>query len=236
MKTSIVALSYGNYQLTHRMLQDIQFKLLPNNPDLEIVLVENGSPDQDFILEKLAWWEKLMPQLRVIVSPENIGFGGGNNLGASSSEGEYLIFTQNDVIIFQSYIHLFEKFQTKLCIAGAELINFDSGWNKFSMATGDYIIPYIAGHLFGMNRTVWNMLGGFSLQYFPVDFEDVDLSMNALAHSVVLAEVPGVRGAVAHQSGSTANKLTDRESITRKHRDVFFNIWRDDIEKFGVRI
>lgn len=58
----------------------------------EIVLVDNNSTDDSVAMLKLKF-----PQVRIIETGKNWGFGAGNNIGARVSRGEYIVFTNYDV-------------------------------------------------------------------------------------------------------------------------------------------
>ncbi len=61
----------------------------------ETVFVDNNSTDGslDYLSEKSVS-EKI--HLNIVRSDKNLGFAGGNNLGVSKSQGEYIIFLNND--------------------------------------------------------------------------------------------------------------------------------------------
>jgi len=61
--------------------------------DHEVVLVDNASVD-----DSVAWVQEHFPEVRVIASPENLGFSGGNNLGIRESRGEYFALLNNDTV------------------------------------------------------------------------------------------------------------------------------------------
>ena len=69
----------------------------------EIVLVDNASTDgtPDYVRKNL---EPRFPNLRYIYSEENLGFAGGNNLGAREARGEYILFLNNDTAISPDFL------------------------------------------------------------------------------------------------------------------------------------
>ena len=61
---------------------------------LEIILVDNGSSDgSDMMLEN-----HFGNSLKIIRSPVNLGFAGGNNLGFKYAHGEYVLLLNNDAV------------------------------------------------------------------------------------------------------------------------------------------
>jgi GT2 family glycosyltransferase len=89
MQLSIIIINYNTFQLTCNCIQSIHDKLL--DVEYEIILVDNASVECDANLFK----EKF-PQIKLIISPTNTGFTGGNNLGIEHSSGEYLLLLNSD--------------------------------------------------------------------------------------------------------------------------------------------
>ncbi|MEE9364199.1 MAG: glycosyltransferase family 2 protein [Cellulophaga sp.] len=88
---SIITINYNESDVTLDMLQSLRNS---NYPELEIIVVDNASPNDnpDLIKEKY-------PEIILIKSEENLGFAGGNNLGVKAAKGEYLFFINNDTIV-----------------------------------------------------------------------------------------------------------------------------------------
>ena len=66
---------------------------IPFNDDLEVIVVDNASEKDEASLISAKY-----PQIKVIRSPQNLGFAGGNNLGIKAARGKYLFFINNDTI------------------------------------------------------------------------------------------------------------------------------------------
>jgi len=58
---------------------------------VEIILVDNGSTDGSVMFVR-----ETSPRVRVLEAGRNLGFAGGNNLGARAATGEYLALINND--------------------------------------------------------------------------------------------------------------------------------------------
>jgi len=89
MQLSIIIINYNTFQLTCNCIQSIYEKLL--DVEYEIILVDNASVECDANLFK----EKF-PKIKLIISPTNTGFTGGNNLGVENAIGEYLLLLNSD--------------------------------------------------------------------------------------------------------------------------------------------
>ena len=68
-------------------------------PNVEVVLVDNGSTDGsvEFVRERY-------PQVRLIQAGENLGFIGGNNLALAHARGELLAFLNNDTVCDRGWL------------------------------------------------------------------------------------------------------------------------------------
>ncbi|MBD0401388.1 glycosyltransferase family 2 protein [Flammeovirga sp. EKP202] len=88
---SIITVNFRQLDVTLELVKSLM-KFAPK--DSEWIIVDNGSQkDISIILEKLD------PRVKVIVSEENLGFAGGNNLGIEASKGDFLFFINNDTVV-----------------------------------------------------------------------------------------------------------------------------------------
>src|ERR1700736_5022441 len=72
-KVSVVVLNLNGYEDTRDCLESLRQVQYRN---IETVVVDNGSSDDSSIR-----LQREFPELRVLSSKENLGFGGGSNLG-----------------------------------------------------------------------------------------------------------------------------------------------------------
>lgn len=89
MQLSIIIINYNTFWLTCNCIQSIRGKLV--DLDYEIILVDNDSSECDPQL-----FAKQFPELKLIVSAENTGFTGGNNIGLSRASGDYILLLNSD--------------------------------------------------------------------------------------------------------------------------------------------
>ncbi|MBC6400221.1 MAG: glycosyltransferase family 2 protein [Ekhidna sp.] len=92
-KVSIITINYNALEDTKLFLASIEAGMNCSNLDLEVIVVDNASkvcPQE--ILEIYPW-------VRLVKSKYNLGFAGGNNLGAFDSNGDYLFFINNDTAL-----------------------------------------------------------------------------------------------------------------------------------------
>ncbi len=89
MKTSIVIPVHGKSQLTRRMLEWLE-RDVGGDEAVEVIVVDDGSPDDTHALVEAAGWARLVSHERAR------GFAAACNTGARHAHGEYLLFLNND--------------------------------------------------------------------------------------------------------------------------------------------
>jgi GT2 family glycosyltransferase len=77
---------------------------LPKSPvSFEVVFVDNKSSDDS--VKVAEQYKDRIGNLKIVASGDNRGFAGGNNLGASHAEGEYLVFLNNDTRVDENWLY-----------------------------------------------------------------------------------------------------------------------------------
>lgn len=227
---SIVIPFYNKWELTHSCLWRVYNSGLRPK---EIILVNDASTDIDFN-GGIEWWKNATDfNIRYTKNSENKGFGESMNKGAFAADGDLLLLLSNDVeVINRNPIDTaINKFNSvdKVFI-GAEIIDFDSGWNTFNGLT----IPYLAGHFLMTKKEDFIVIGGFDPIYSPVDFEDIDITVRYLLHEFLLFSVGSLF--IRHLFGGTIReKYGDgRLEITKTNKEKFRNKWTDEQLKRAV--
>ena len=234
-KLSIIMVSWNDYRNTNnRLLQFIKMM----DKDMELIWVDNASTDGGYVAGKSFWveaYKKMNRSLSLYSMRDNVGFQAGYNYGVSKATGNIILVTQPDVVF--SDINLFSSIQNarvdETLILGGRLISWDGGWNSL-LGTDNkkYVIPYIEGWLLVMSKKVWDDIGGFDLQYFPADMEDVDFSLTALSKGYGLAELePKVFTHIGGQSFASSSVSGDvRLERTKINKEKFDNKWKDKLQ------
>lgn len=94
---SVIIVHYNTFLLTADCLRSL-FRHT-REVQLEVIVVDNGSKDRSAI-ELL----QEFPQVRLITSPVNLGFAGGNNLGIQAATGEYILLLNSDTLLTEDSI------------------------------------------------------------------------------------------------------------------------------------
>src|ERR1051325_4190503 len=93
---SIVIVCFGKREVTERCLATVDAAFGERlGGDVELVLVDNGSPDDT--PELLSSWSD---RATVILGEENLNYAGGNNVGARAATGRILVLLNNDTEVF----------------------------------------------------------------------------------------------------------------------------------------
>jgi len=122
---SIIIVSYNTRQITLSCIESIVANT--QEVDYEIIVVDNGSTDGS--REALKKLTKENSAITLVDEDKNLGFGKGNNLGASKAKGEYLLFLNSDTILINNALKEaldFVKTKKDLGVYSCGLLNRDS--------------------------------------------------------------------------------------------------------------
>lgn len=172
-------------------------------PYLEIIVVDNASTDNT--QRKIMAFDKDR-RLRVVLSPTNLGAGGGRNRGAEEANGKYLLFVDSDNVIdrkmISELIHFFEENDDCGIVGPLMLIKShpDRIWTYFAdinmyssrafyKGYGEknhkqYSEKTLTGHIpncFMVKKADFEKVGGFDEKYF-IMYEEADLAERIKRH------------------------------------------------------
>lgn len=91
MDLSILIVTYNSARLIGRLLEHLANDL--QGLSAEVIVVDNASRDGTAALVGLQY-----PWVKLIASPDNLGFAAGNNLAAKQARGRYLLLLNPDAI------------------------------------------------------------------------------------------------------------------------------------------
>lgn len=101
---SVITVNYNNTAVTCALLESLKRISYPN---FEVIIVDNASKERPN--EAI---EAVFPAAKVINSPVNSGFAGGNNLGIKAAKGSFLFLVNNDTEFTEGLIEgLLEIFE-----------------------------------------------------------------------------------------------------------------------------
>ncbi len=205
VRASIIIVAYNSREHLIRGLPLLQASLTQRD---ECIIIDNASSD-----DTATWINENYPQFQIIVSPLNLGFGGGCNLGVQSAIGEFVVFLNPDTqvetgwlepLIRDIQISTDEKLVTSrivllrdpstintcgnnVHVSGLTLCRgMGQTWDKFDLPAP---VSAVSGAAFAMRREFFLKLDGFDKDIFMY-MEDTDLSMRARLAGACCAFVP----------------------------------------------
>lgn len=244
MDVSIIIVSYNVCELITKCIQSIYEKV--KQTTFEIIVVDNASIDDT--VKNLRF---NFPDVKLIVSEDNIGFGNANNLGASEAEGKYLLFLNPDTELINdavSELYLFMESHLNVALCGGNLFTPDMLPNKsyemflpgFSDAIAyvfkipitktmdefnKILIPkcvaWIQGADMFMRHSIFDQIGRFDKRFFMY-FEEPVLAQKIKNINMDIYSVPSA--CIIHYEGASDKKKT---ITTYYYFDSFLKYYHD---------
>jgi len=223
-----------NYQGADCILDCIRSVLIAGRRDVELVVVDNASPDKSADIVQVNY-----PSVKLIRLASNVGYGEACNIGARGSIGTYLVFLNNDTIAVGEWLReliapLVDRRNGATCSkvtfpGSPETVDSCGGvsdiygfaWNKGKgeVDVGQYDsfrdCFYAVGSSLAVRRDVFEAVGGFDKELFMY-VEDVDLSWRIRLLGFNVIYVPKSR--IVHRSGITRMKTSDIQYLFNRNR------------------
>lgn len=217
MQLSIIIINYNTFNLTCRCIASIHEKLM--EVDYEIVLVDNASVECDPNLFK-----KRFPGIKLIISPTNTGFAGGNNLGIMQATGDYILLLNSDTELLNN--------APKICMDHL-LANNDTGIVTCQLIYPDGTIQFNCRRF----RTIkWELLEIFPLYRLIPKAKREALMLHRYFDHQSFANCDWVWGTFMLFSKSIVQQLPDRklpEDFFMYCEDV---LWCWHFKQLGYRV
>jgi O-antigen biosynthesis protein len=244
-KVSVIIPTFNGAHHTLRCLLSL---VSDRKTSFEVLIFDNGSTDEtDELL-------KLCDNVKVIKSPQNLGYIKANNAAAEQANGEFLLLLNNDARIVEGSIQdSINVFSTENCV-GAVGVRIKLATGKLQEAgcmifrdgtSNGYLrysevddpramfmrdVDYCSGIYLLLRRQQFVDLGGFDEIFAPAYYEETDLCMKLRARGLRVIYCPIV--VVEHfEFGSQASKK-GRNAILER-RPIFINRWKHDLETQG---
>lgn len=144
MDLSIIIVNYNVKEFLQNCLVSIE--RASKNLDVETIVIDNASEDgsQDMLRERF-------PNVRLVASETNLGFGKANNLGLDLASGDHLLVLNPDTILGEETLDVMIRFmreKPEAGMAGCKALNSDGSfqlscrrgfpgpWASFTKLTG----------------------------------------------------------------------------------------------------
>ncbi len=243
IQLSVVLVNYNGLQYIQDCIEALHLHL--KNLSYEIIIFDNASQDNSVNYIKYTY-----PDVKLIESKENLGFGGGNNEATKHANGLYLLLLNIDTILLQPIDSLFSIFEknNSIGLIGIKMLNenrheidaignFPNFENLFYMKRmftptknlkhqkAFYEIDWITGAFMLTTKFFYNEVGGFDTDYF-LYVEDVDLCKKYLDKGLKTIFVPSL--SYVHFVGFNSSKndylIKGYRIYIQKHFKGFYKI------------
>lgn len=225
---TIVIPAFNHREVTARCLQSIAESWFESLA-VQVVVVDDGSSDDTSML---------VTKLRgvdYVRNGRNEGFVHACNRGALLAQGKYICFLNNDTVVRDGWLdHLVSTVESEEAVgvvgsklvypngrlqeAGAIIWRDGTGWNVGRHESPDdpkynFVrdVDYVSGAALLVRRELFFQVGGFSDEFRPAYYEDVDLCFKVRAHGSRVVYQP--RSVVVHYESVTSGK--ERTGIKR---------------------
>ena len=199
---SIIIVNYNGVKYLKECINSLQQTL--KTISYEIIIIDNDSKDEscDFIKENY-------PEIKLIESKINYGFGKGNNEAVKFANGDYLLLINNDTIVLDNLepVLNYLKLNPTVGAVGVNMLNTSKKYlpvsgnfpnainmlwmkkiqeNRSEFITGNfsktsYEVDWLSGSFLMIPKKVFNEVKGFDEDYF-LYVEDVDLCKRIANH------------------------------------------------------
>lgn len=235
---SIIILSLNRFDDTKRAIENI-YKYTKLN--FEVIILDNNSMPE--VKEQLKELAKQYSKVKVIFENTNLGCAGGRDKAKGFAKGEYVLFLDNDILVFPYYLeNLINRVESDPLIAGAccktifpdgkiqfngGAILFDDDYSLFSLIDEGLDFrdkvseKYRECQWIPGGTTIWkrNILDKFSVDpLMKGAFEDNEVCLRIINSGYKLVNSPG--SVVIHNHFMyKAKDYQDRESHYYKERN-----------------
>ncbi len=212
MKVSIIIPTYNRFDLLKTCLDSVE--KYTDLKDKEIVIVSNGCKDKTVRFIKLK--QDIGLPYKLLEFPRPIGFPKAINVGALASEGDYLIFLNNDAVILSSTIDLWidcliNPFIRDPKVAVSGPVKVENNESKMC-----FILFFCSM----VKRSIYEELGGVDEIFSPGYGEDVDFCIRAQLKGYKIAQIPYETGKLPKKNGFDVVNYPINHDSTQTFRHI----------------
>jgi len=233
---SVIVLNYNGKDVLEECIMSL---LNSNYPKMEVIVVDNGSTDESYMIAK-----RYQPRVKLIRSLRNLGYSAGNNLGIRVAKGEYVFLVNNDAIIHPDCICELVKVASsdprigilgcKVYYKGTRIIQHAGGKLNLSATSLPHVgvfeedhgqydeisdVDYVSGVAMMIKREVINKVGLLNECYFAY-WEDVDYCFRARKAGFRIVYVP--KAIVEHFEGFSWKKRSLLQKFLYERNRLLF--------------
>ena len=235
---SVIIPVFNQWPYTLACLNSIAATSWGGDIQYEIILADDGSTDET------RHAVKHFPGLRVVTTPQNLGFLRNCNNAATYARGKHILFLNNDTVVlpgWMSALYQLAESDDSAAIIGSKLLYPDETiqeagailWNDGTASNcGRYLlrnspwyayvreVDYVSGASFLVRKSFWESVGGFDERYENAYCEDADLAMTAHAKGMRVLYQP--KSEVIH---------FEHKSYNGERSDYLLPVQRENIQR-----
>lgn len=249
-KISVLMLNWNTSKHTMECLES--FRKQPYR-SYEIVLVDNGSTDEDY--RELKSGIGRLKGIKVILKrfKKNVGITGGMNFAYRFARGDYIIFMNNDMIVTKDFLKEalapFENYEgvgavvpmiktwrdgptNEVQLVGGKMTFYGTLMNKGLEKFGSKVynkesdVDCATAACFVIPRSVLRKLGEVFPPLYSVYFEDIDLSWRVRNAGLRIVYTPK---SLVYHKGSMSVNLNEMPDVRQRFimRNKYLTFWRN---------
>ena len=250
VELSVIIVNYNGLKFLKNCFDSLKDKL--SKIVFEIILIDNNSAD-----ESCAYIKKNYPDVVLIASKENLGFGKGKNEAVKKARGKYLLLINNDTIVQDDLLPVLNylKADPSIGVIGINMLdknkkylpaagNFPNVRNMFQLIklldkgpefkTGTfsreiYEVDWLGGSFLLLTKSLYEGIAGFDEDYFMY-VEDVDFCKKIVDKGYKNLFLPHY--SYVHFIGFT----TSRKPLLIKGYEIYISKHLSGINKIGCLV
>lgn len=220
MPTDVIVPVYTKTAYTEELASMSLWQLKHSQPDLNIILVDNGWPHDRF-------GTLCHDYIRL---EENQGYAGGVNAGLERSTSDIIVVSSIDVFVPQNWLwHL----SYRVVAEGGGIASPAAKRFMYGTDLDELEAPECAfwGGIFAMTRDVYDTIGGLDTENFRLRWSDTDYAIRAVKAGFYVGRVHEL--VVEHRDPSISTLFMDKVEVDQElqrlyevHGEFEFGRWK----------
>ena len=194
VELSVIIVNYNGLKYLKECFESLYHNL--SGISFEIIVIDNNSQD-----ESCTYIKSNFPDIKLIASKINLGFGKGNNTAVKHAAGDYVLLINNDTVVLNPLLPVLNylKSDKSIGVVGINMLNgkreyltafghfpnvrnmfemkqlLDNGpeFNSGKFEKEAYEVDWLGGSFLMLSRETYREIDGFDEDYF-LYVEDVD--------------------------------------------------------------